>query len=232
MITKDDERIEAIKLRKQGLSYNEILNNVRVSKSTLSLWLRDIGLAKQQRQKLTEKKLLAAHRGGEKKHIKRLLLTQKIQEAAINEVKFLSKRDLWLIGTILYWAEGTKEKEWAVGVGACFSNSDPLMIKLFLKWLADVCKIDKNRIQFSIFIHENNKYRLEKVKEFWSGATGFEITDFDTVYYKKHNPKTKRRNIGNNYYGVLKINVRASSVLNRMIAGWIKGVNKFYWGVV
>ncbi len=35
----------AIKLRKKGYSYNLILKEVRVAKSTLSIWLRDIPYA-------------------------------------------------------------------------------------------------------------------------------------------------------------------------------------------
>ena len=37
---KLNERIEAIRLRKLGKSYSEIRKKVKVSKGTLSLWLR------------------------------------------------------------------------------------------------------------------------------------------------------------------------------------------------
>ncbi|MDD3728951.1 MAG: hypothetical protein PHH50_01355 [Candidatus Pacebacteria bacterium] len=55
MTQKIKEKEKAIKLRKKGLSYNDILKEIPVAKSTLSLWLRDVGLSKRQRQKLTEK---------------------------------------------------------------------------------------------------------------------------------------------------------------------------------
>jgi len=38
MISKTEERLQAIKLRQQGYSYNEILAEVPVAKSSLSLW--------------------------------------------------------------------------------------------------------------------------------------------------------------------------------------------------
>ena len=41
-----DKKEEAIKLRKQGFSYNEIKNKLGVPKSTLSGWFRDILLTK------------------------------------------------------------------------------------------------------------------------------------------------------------------------------------------
>ena len=46
---KDDLREEAIALRRGGLSYREIRDQLPVSKSTLSLWLRDVPLTEEQR---------------------------------------------------------------------------------------------------------------------------------------------------------------------------------------
>lgn len=53
-------------LRSQGLSYREILARVRVSKSSVSLWCRDVELEPHQNQVLRERKLIAGHQGLEK----------------------------------------------------------------------------------------------------------------------------------------------------------------------
>src|SRR5947209_3500636 len=45
---KDDLRQHAIDLRRQGMSYREIREQVRVSKSSLSLWLSDVSLTEEQ----------------------------------------------------------------------------------------------------------------------------------------------------------------------------------------
>lgn len=39
------EKSKALELRKQGYSYTQIREEIRVSKSTLSLWLRDFPLS-------------------------------------------------------------------------------------------------------------------------------------------------------------------------------------------
>ena len=52
MLAKIEEKQKAIALRKRGYSYSEILAEVPVAKSTLSLWLRSVGLAKKQKQLL------------------------------------------------------------------------------------------------------------------------------------------------------------------------------------
>ena len=49
MITKIKEKEKAIKFRKEGFFYSEILKKVPIAKSTLSLWLRSVGLTERQK---------------------------------------------------------------------------------------------------------------------------------------------------------------------------------------
>lgn len=227
MIVKEKEKLKAINLRRQGLSYREILEKVPVAKSSLSLWLQSVGLSKKQRQRLTEKKLASARRGALKKKEDRILRTKIIREKAEKEVGKLSEREKWLIGVALYWAEGSKEKIWRPGSGVRLINSDFVMIQFFLRWLIFTCKIPKNMLEFEIYIHDNHKHRLDEVKDHWAEKTGFSKDNFQTVYFKKNKIKTKRKNIGSNYYGMLKIKVKRSSELVRKIAGWTEGINAF-----
>ena len=231
MTPKTEEKNKAIELRKQGLSYQEILDQIPVAKSSLSLWLKSVKLVESQKQRLSEKKLASARRGAQRMKDIRIALTQQIKDKARQEVGKLSKRELWLIGVALYWAEGSKEKEHRPGSGTVFSNSDPYMISVYLMWLLDSINLPEEKIYFVIYLHENNKYRLEEVKEYWYKVTRFPRENFKHVYFKKHKINTKRRNIGNSYFGLLKVIVTESSILNRTIQGWVEGVYQ-YSGVV
>ncbi|MBI3261500.1 hypothetical protein HYZ64_03995 [Candidatus Berkelbacteria bacterium] len=222
----------AINLREQGKSYREILQEVDVAKSTLSLWLRDVGLSRPQIQHLTEKKRNAALRGSQTRHRQRIEITSRIKQAAQNEIVKLTNRELWLMGIMLYWAEGSKEKDHHPGSRVTFTNSDPDMAKVFLKWLTEIVKIPENQILYSIYIHENHRERINKVKRYWAENLRRDLNFFDNVYYKKGNPKTTRNNIGADYFGLVRITVKASSSLNRKIAGWVEGIVHYYWGVV
>ena len=141
----------AISLRKDGLSYSDILRKVPVAKSTLSLWLRFVGLSKVQKQLLTEKKLAAIKKGGARKREQRLQKIDIINKNTIEDIGVVSGRDLWLAGVMLYWAEGCKQKETNVSVGVRFSNSDPEMIKIFLLWLRDCLLINDNDLVFEVY---------------------------------------------------------------------------------
>ena len=80
-------KIEAIRLREQGLSYNEILQHVNVRKSTLSVWLRNIELTPEQIQaqiKETIARLSGSGKSKASKHrkSKRDLISERTQDAA------------------------------------------------------------------------------------------------------------------------------------------------------
>lgn len=217
---------KAINLRKEGKTYSEILKEIPVAKSTLSEWFRDVSLSKKQNQKLTLKKLEAARRGGRAKRAQRIERTQEIYAKALTDVKNITKRELWLIGVALYWAEGSKEKEYRPGSGIQFNNSDPKMIQVFLKWLIVACEITKENIYFQIYIHENSRNNLNKVRSFWSKTTGFSIDCFQKIYFKKHQIKTNRKNIEDLYFGLIRVKVKSSSSLQRKISGWTEAIVK------
>jgi hypothetical protein len=221
MIPKTEEREKAIKLRKEGFSYSEILKEIPVAKSSLSLWLRSVGLAKKQKQRITEKKLAAALRGARAKKEKRMALVKEIKDKARKDIKNINKRDLLLIGTSLYWAEGAKEKENNPGVGINFSNSDPRMILIFIKWLRTIFTINNSDLSYELYIHETANLRNAKL--YWSKILSMPAQNL-RVYFKKNKINTIRKNIGNNYYGLIRLRVAKSSTLNRKIAGWIEGI--------
>lgn len=220
-MSKTFEKEKAIILRKKGFSYNEILENVSVTKSTLSIWLRNVGIAKRQKQRLTEKRRDAQQKAQEACKKNRVIKEKKIIEKAKQEIGKISQRDLWLIGIAIYWAEGAKQKANNVSQGVSFGNSDPKMILLFRRWLNKCCGIKNKRICYRIYIHE--KADIEKAKKFWSNLLGEKI---EKTYLKKHNPKTIRKNIEENYNGLLRMDIKKSTDLNREISGWILGINK------
>jgi len=219
MISKKKEKEAAIKLRKLGFSYNEILEKVAVSKSTLSLWLREIGLAKKQKQRLTEKRRVAQKKAQEACRKNRLQRQNKTTAIAKSEIDEMNHRDLLIAGSLLYWAEGAKQKKHNISQRVSFSNSDPYMIVLFNKWVKEICGIGFDDIIYCIYIHKTAD--VEKSKLFWENILDVKI---ERIYFKKHNPKTNRRNIDSDYKGMLRIDIRKSTDLNRRINGWILGI--------
>lgn len=130
------------------------------------------------------------------------------------------------MGIMLYWAEGSKQKESNISQGLIFSNSDPKMVQIFLKWLIECLEIPLSNINFDIYLHSDCENRAKEISGYWSKISSFPISKFGKIYYKKHKLKSNRKNKGLNYFGLIRIKVSRSTDLNRKINGWIEGIYK------
>ena len=224
------EREQAITLRKAGLSYSEIRARVPVAKATLSGWFRHVGLSKPQRQRLTAKKLEAGRRGGQKVHAERLArLAHNVAAGKAEAHQHIRNRDLrWVLGTALYWAEGSKAKPWAPGGRVEFTNTDPKMLHCIRVWLEEFCAPDEPEIRYSLYIHPTAN--VERAEAFWASELGIDRLSLRT-YFKKHNPSPSRKNIGDGYHGTIRMTVCKTSTLLHRICGWIDALAD-YCGVV
>jgi hypothetical protein len=230
MVPKTRERDLAIKMRREGLSYREILQQIPVSKSSLSLWLRSVQLAKRQRQILTAKRYAAVLKGGQTRRRMRLQATEVALAYGRNQIQSLSEKEKLLIGVALYWAEGSKQKERLVSAPVSFGNSDPRMANLFIRWLREVVGCSLDAIRLGIYLHTSHAHRVVEVRRYWIKQLKVPVREIP-IYFKKGNPKTKRYNTAKSYYGLIRISVLRSTQLNRIINGWIEGVCN-HWGVV
>ena len=242
----------AVDLRKKGFSYSEIKKTIFVPKSTLSNWLKKIKLTEVQAGRLKKKRLEAARAGSAKRILKIAQAIEEIKNSSARDIKKISNRELWLMGIMLYWRERfLRENESDARKGVRFTSSDPFLVKLFLKWLKDVGRIKDEEIGFDIFMeknkHEGGKHNIEdknkiaaevaevaEVINYWSEITNFPKDNFTRIYFQKVRLKirgVKKRKVSKKaHFGLLRIRVKASSMLARQIAGWIRGVQKYYWG--
>ncbi|NEB13436.1 hypothetical protein G3I32_32150 [Streptomyces coelicoflavus] len=216
---KDDLRAKARELRLQGWTYDQIEAELGCSKSSISLWVRD--LPKPERRDPTEQAKLAARKRWEHELAVREEQRRQTKEAAAAEIGALSDRDLFLVGVALYWAEGTKDKPHARRERVTFVNSDADMIRLFLSWL-DLLDVERRHITYRVMIHETAD--IESAEAYWADVVRADRNSFGKTTLKRHNPKTVRKNTGNDYHGCLVLTVRQSAVLYRRIEGWWTGI--------
>ena len=222
MQSKRRERVQAIAFRQQGLSFSEIRRRVPVAKSSFSIWLRQVGLPEWQQQRLRERKLAPWRKGPQKRHELRLQRIARVKTDARHEARrLLRKRDVrWLVGTSLYWAEGTKIKTWrGADERVTFVNSDPAMVNIIQDWLRRCCAVEDADFHFHLYIHE--KANISAAQEFWVHSLGIDRGRRRT-YLKKHNPSPKRHNIGASYYGTMRIRIPRSMDLSHRIAGRVQ----------
>ncbi|MEU6469368.1 hypothetical protein ABZ927_05470 [Streptomyces massasporeus] len=216
---KDDLRERARELRLQGWTYDQIQVELGCSKSSISLWVRD--LPKPERKRTPEEASAIARRGWEATLRLRDEERQHTKKAAKQAVGRLSPRELFLVGVGLYWAEGGKDKPYDRRENVCFVNSDPGMIEVFLAWL-DLLGVERERLRFTVMIHESAD--VAGAERYWADLVGADRSAFNKTTLKRHNPKTHRKNVGDSYRGCLVVKVLKGADLYRRIEGSWYGI--------
>ncbi|MDK1348702.1 hypothetical protein QNO09_36650 [Streptomyces sp. 378] len=216
---KDDLREKARELRLQGWTYDRIQVELGCSKSSISLWVRD--LPKPERKRSTEEASAIARRGWDATLRLRDEERQRMKEAAKDAVGDLSDREVFLAGVTLYWAEGAKDKPYGRRERLHFINSDPNVISFFLRRL-DVLGVERERLRFRVSIHESAN--VASAETFWAALVGVEPSTFQRATLKKHNPKTSRKNTSDAYHGCLIVYVLKSADLYRRMEGAWYGI--------
>jgi transposase len=226
---KPELRAQARDLREQGWSYDAIARKLRVSKSSLSLWLRDLPKPKRpypgpvpEETGMTQEEWEehCRRRNGrylERKQAERL--DAKLEAAA--EIGGLTERELLIAGVMIYWCEGSKDKPWRRNEYMKFINSEPAMILLFLRFVEQM-GWTRDDLGFRLAIHESAD--VEAATRFWAELVAVPSDRFSKPTLKKHKSSTVRKRVGEHYKGCLVVSVRRSAALYRRVEGWAQAI--------
>ncbi|MEK7462132.1 MAG: hypothetical protein AAB618_00990 [Patescibacteria group bacterium] len=221
-MAKFDKRREAYELRKLGFSINNIAAQLGVSKSSVSVWCRDLILTKTQQQRLKQNSYEAGHKGrligAEMNRQKRLSSIKSYEEKARLEIGNLTNRDLTVLATALFWAEGAK-----TGSRFVFINSDPDMILIVMKYLTKVLKIERSQINATIQINRIHEKRIEEIYYFWCSLLQIPRDQLGRPYYIDVVPKKEYEN-QNSYKGILRLRVNNGASLQYKLLGYISAL--------
>ena len=102
-----------------------------------------------------------------------------------NKIGELTDRELLIAGAVAYWAEGAKSKPWRHSEAFRFANSDPGMVRLFLRWL-ELNGVDRERLRYQVHIHESAD--VPKAEVFWAGTLQVPVERLQPSTLKRHKP--------------------------------------------
>ncbi len=175
-----EKKSEAIKMRKDGASYSQIKERLKVSKSSLSLWLHDMPLSEKRLRELRDWSAVRIEKFQNTMRGKREDRWRKVRKRAAKDIKTLSKRELLIAGLFLYWGEGGK----TMLASTSLSNTDPAMLRFFIFWL-QAFGVSKNRLR--VHIHLYADMDIKKELRYWSKALDLPLTSFTKPYIKTSN---------------------------------------------
>ena len=165
------------------MSMSEISNYLNVSNGQVDYWMKRHNI---KTRNISSAIYLKHNRYGD---------PFKIPKFVRSKILISNNVFLYGLGLGLYWGEGTKKSLDSVRLG----NSDPRLIRSFIKFLINIFDIDQNKLKFGlqIFSDMNGK----KALNFWSKAININKKQF----YKPL--VTKSGKVGNyrykSKYGVL-----------------------------
>jgi hypothetical protein len=198
------ERQQARQLRRTGLPLAEIAVRVGVSKSSVSLWVRDVAfepLPRVTRGRRREPNALQRRRQAE---IERLL------EEGRARIGRLSEREFLVAGVALYAGEGSK------GDGSLrFANSDPRMIFFYCCWLRRFFEIDESRLRVRLYLHEG--LDLAATIAYWSVLTSIPASQFGKPYRAVPDPSIRH---AKHVHGCVTVSY-SCSVTHRSVMGLV-----------
>ena len=208
---------KAVNLRKNGYSLGMIREQLGVAKGTLSYWLREVPISKINPEVLKRVKL-SRMKMAQTKQARQSLEIRQMKAQGFEEVATVSRREFWLAGVALYWAEGSKVFE-----DISLTNSDPDTIRFYVKWLKECCGANVSNMRAVVHIYPD----VDPVtaKQYWAKITGIPITQFYKVQVDQRNNKKKFKH-GRLPYGTAHVRLvgKGTRRLHRLVMGWIDGL--------
>lgn len=215
---------KAVVLRRSGMSVKDIARLLSVSPSSVSRWCADVVLTPRQQARLTAKRraagIAALAPWIEKNRQSKIADVKHQKHVGISDIGTVSKRDLYMLGLGLYWGEGYKR-----GSDECgFTNSDPEIIRVILRWFGEIYGIERRDIIARVTINSRHAGRASRIMNEWSALTGIPLEQFTTPSFITTYSSVPTRDTAT-YRGTLRIKVRRGTSLRRRILAGIEAAS-------
>ena len=201
-------------LRKQGKSYSEIQKEIKISKSTLSVWFRDVDWSKHTKAKNSQKIYALS-----KERISKLnkarqqkldLYYQKAEKEAEQEFEVFKNEPLFMAGLMLYAGEGDKVNKNIIRI----SNSEFYINKYFVKFSIKYLNFKRENIKCGLILYPDNN--INECKKRWSFELGINESNFHKTQIIQGREKIKKLQ-----YGVGMV-IISNTFLKKKLMKWIE----------
>ena len=224
-MSKSLEKLQAIKLRREGISIKDIAKLLKVSPGSVSLWCQSIVLTSRQQNILKDKQFLAGQAGRQKgadmNRSKRLKAISDAEVTAELTIKNISDKELFFLGLGIYWGEGVKSRTGQATV----VNSDARILRIAKRWFVNCLQVEEVNFRPYIYIAKHHEHRKREIINYWTKALKIPELQFKSPIYINQNHKQKYED-EDSYYGVVALRVSKSTDLKYRILALLKVLNK------
>jgi transcriptional regulator with XRE-family HTH domain len=209
---KTAERDMARKLRReQGLSIKEIERRLGVSRSSVSLWVRDIELTPEQHEAL---------------HGENAVLYRQLRGHAVRSARFRHQRLWWQVegraaaargdavhaaACMLFWAEGSKARN---AVQLC--NADPEIIRFFVAFLRHYFDVPDAKIRVACNLFADHLERQREVEQFWLDVVGVPRASLTKTMVNRYSRYSQKKRCNKLPYGTCRVTVHSTRIAHHL----------------
>lgn len=213
------ERERARQLRAQAWTLKEIAEHLGVSKSSVSVWVRDVEFTPRPRH--------PGQNGGAqppRPHAQRerkLAQIDLMNELGRERTGALTRRDALIAGVALDAGEGTKTDG-----DVAFANTDAGLMRFFCRWLRTFFEVDEDRLRVRLYLHQG--LDLEAATVFWSTCTGVPASQFGKPYRAAADPTLRT---AKHRHGCATVSYSCSAT-HREIMGLVRALPAAPWSAI
>jgi hypothetical protein len=111
-------------------------------------------------------------------------------------------------GCMLYWAEGSKSRN-----QLAFSNSDPDMVRTFVRFLRTYFDLRPVEIRVSCYLYADHLKRQREIERFWLDITGLPTASLRRSIVNVYSRYSARKRMNKLPYGTCRIVVNRTRVV-------------------
>jgi len=194
--------------REEGRSVKEIERLLGVSRSTVSLWVRDIPLTAAQRSALVRRNPIyngqfkGAAVNAERGRKRRLAYQER------GRMRAKEADALYIAGCMLYWAEGDKGRH-----AVRLANSDPGVIRLFAEFLRVEFGVADEQFRVTWYLFADHESRQREIEGFWLATLGLERTCLCKSVVNRYSKYSKKKRKNKLRCGTCRIAVHSTEIV-------------------
>ena len=224
---KVEQRTEARRLRTaEGLPIREIAERLSVSKSSVSLWVRDIALTTEQEAALAARNpALNGQMTGMRVRRERCRL-RRIEAQAHGRMLAKQGDPVHRGGCMLFWGEGSKQRN-----AVQLANTDADLLETFLEFLRRCYAVPDSTLAFSVNCFLGNGLTLAEIEAWWLARLGLPASCLRKAIVNRASSASRRRRGNVHPYGTARLTLHSTDVM-QSIYGAIQeyaGIDRPEW---
>ena len=175
---KTVEKERARDLRAESWTLQAIASELGVSRSSVSVWVRDVRFEPKPRHR-------PIFRNPSSLHLAKLAQIEEMNQWGREQIGVLSEAAFLAAGVALYAGEGAK-KDGSVN----FANTNSEMVSFFCAWLRHFFEVDESRVRVRVYLHQG--LDLDAAEEHWAKIVGVPRTQFNQPYRAVADPSIRK----------------------------------------